>query len=170
MLLFLTGMPGSGKTYWMQQLAAELQYGQVDLDAYIEKMCGATIPELFAKGESYFRDKEHEALAQVITHSPSNTIVSTGGGLPAYARNRALMQASGKIIYLASAVSRLAERVRLAPGKRPLLISESQAELEAKLENLLQQRAVFYEQADIKIEVDNLSLATFAAQLRKHIF
>lgn len=162
-------MPGSGKTYWMQQLGAALQYGTIDLDAFIEQENKKTIPELFALGELYFRQQEQAALKQVIATYKDNTIVSTGGGLPSYPGNMELMKASGPVIYLSSAIGRLAERVRQAPDKRPLLISSSKEELEEKLAGLLGQRAVFYEQADIKIEVDNISLTTFAAQIRKYI-
>ncbi len=170
MRLFLTGMPGSGKTYWMQQLAETLQWAQIDLDALIEAENGATIPELFARGESYFRQCEQAALQLAISRSgKAPTIISTGGGLPAYPGNIALMQAAGKIIYLYSSVAQLAQRVSRDPGTRPLLATGNPGVLKEKLENLLQQRQFFYEQADIKIEVDNLSLATFAAQLRKYI-
>jgi shikimate kinase len=170
MLLFLTGMPGSGKTYWMQQLGAALQFRDtVDLDAFMEQENKMTIPELFARGELYFRQQEQAALKQVIAAYKNNTIVSTGGGLPSYPGNMELMKASGPVVYLSSSISRLAERVRQAPDKRPLLISSTKEELEKKLAGLLEQRTFFYEQADIKIEVDNISLATFAAQIRKYI-
>lgn len=170
MLLFLTGMPGSGKTYWMQQLGAALQFEHtVDLDAFIEEENKMTIPELFARGELYFRQQEQAALKQVIAAYKADTIVSTGGGLPSYPGNMELMKASGPVVYLSSSIDRLAERVQQAPNKRPLLMSESTDELEKKLARLLEQRAFFYEQADIKIEVDNISLATFAAQIRKYI-
>lgn len=170
MLIFLTGMPGSGKTYWMQQLATVIQCATVDLDSFIEQANNTTIPALFAKGELVFREKEKAALEKVIATSTANTIVSTGGGLPAYPGNLELMKASGTVIYLSSSIARLAERVSQAPGKRPLLISSNNAELEEKLNKLLEQRAPFYEQADIKIEIDNISLATFAAEIRKYIF
>lgn len=169
MLIFLTGMPGSGKTYWMQQLATVMQCATVDLDSFIEQENKTTIPALFTEGELVFREKEKAALEQVIAACKINTIVSTGGGLPAYPGNLELMKASGTVIYLSSSIARLAERVSQAPGKRPLLISSNKAELEEKLNKLLQQRAPFYEQADIKIEIDNISLATFAAQIRKYI-
>ncbi|PSK89078.1 shikimate kinase [Taibaiella chishuiensis] len=170
MRLFLTGMPGSGKTYWMQQLAAELQLEQIDLDALIESENAATIPELFARGEPFFRQCEQAALQKAIALSGDrHTLISTGGGLPAYPGNIALMQAAGRIIYLASSVEQLAARVQLNPGTRPLLATGDPKVLKEKLGNLLEQRQVFYEQADIKIEVDNLSLATFAAQIRKYI-
>ncbi len=169
MLIFLTGMPGSGKTYWMQQLAPLLRYAALDLDTFIEQEHKTTIPALFAAGEMVFRQKEKAALEQAIATCATNTIIATGGGLPAYPGNLELMKAAGIIVYLSSSVARLAGRVSLAPNKRPLLLSNSAAELEEKLHKLLQQRSVFYEQADIKIEIDNLSLATFAAQIRKYI-
>ena len=169
MLIFLTGMPGSGKTFWMEQLATVIPCSTVDLDRFIEQENKTTIPALFAESELFFRQKEKAALEQVIAGSKGVTLVSTGGGLPAYPGNMELMKASGTVIYLASSISNLAARVSRSPGKRPLLISDNTSELEEKLKKLLEQRASFYEQADIKIEVDNLSLATFAAQIRKYI-
>ena len=48
MIVYLVGMPGSGKSTVGQELAGRLGVPFVDLDAEIERREGRTVPEIFA--------------------------------------------------------------------------------------------------------------------------
>ena len=65
--LILIGPMGAGKTSHGKWLARQLGRRFVDLDAYIENKTGAAITAIFdLEGESGFRQRESEALAEVL--------------------------------------------------------------------------------------------------------
>lgn len=76
--IFLCGFMGCGKTTIGKKLARELGLSFVDLDDYIVKKEGRTIPEIFsADGESYFRKVEADSIGEI---SVKGGIIATGGG------------------------------------------------------------------------------------------
>jgi shikimate kinase len=169
MRIFLIGMPGSGKSYWMQQLAAYLGYDQVDMDRYMEKREGHTIPELFAAGEEIFREKEQTALEAVLQRYPGKTIIATGGGAPCYKDNLKIMKEAGCVIYLESNIEVLIANVAQQGIDRPLLANGSRKELAEKLSELYRKRKEIYEQAHLKITADKASLSTFAQAIEQYL-
>jgi shikimate kinase len=169
MRIFLIGMPGSGKSYWMQQLADYLQYEALDLDTFIEQRQQSSIPELFAISEAYFREKERMALTAAISEKADNIVISTGGGAPCYADNLQLMKQAGCVVYIAASQEVLLKNLSRPGSKRPLLKPESAEDLSEKVNRLYTQREFFYEQAHIKIDADNVSLTTFAALIQDYL-
>lgn len=169
MRIFLTGMPGSGKSYWMQQLAELLQYGMVDTDRFIEQREGASIPELFTRGEAHFREKERAALETIIQQYPDKVVIATGGGAPCYNDNLQLMKAAGCVIYLESDIEALIANIEEQGIDRPLLANGSRKELAEKLSELYRLRKEIYEQAHLKIEVNKASLSTFAEAINRYL-
>jgi len=168
MRIFLIGMPGSGKSYWMQQLGALLQYDMIDMDHYIEEREGCTIPQLFATGEHYFREKERAALEAVVAQYPGNTVIATGGGAPCYKDNLQQMKAAGCVIYLENDMEVLIANVAQQGIDRPLLANGSGKELAEKLSGLYRKRKEIYEQAHLKIAADKASLSTFAQAIEQY--
>ncbi len=76
--VYLCGFMGCGKSTIGRLLARRLGTGFTDLDAYIEKKEGMSIPEIFEKrGEGYFRAAESRALEEL---GASGGVVATGGG------------------------------------------------------------------------------------------
>ena len=68
MTVSLTGFMGCGKSSVGRELAALLSCSFIDLDAYIEKKTGMSIPEIFSeKGEQGFRLAEKDALKEVLS-------------------------------------------------------------------------------------------------------
>lgn len=169
MRIFLIGMPGSGKTYWMQQLASLLHYDAIDMDVYITEQNHKSIPELFAISEGHFREKEHQALLDIISGHKDDIIISTGGGAPMFAGNMELMKENGCVIYIDTPITTLISNVSHSGNKRPLLANNSEEELRLKLERLYGERQKKYEEAHIKIDGDNISLATFAAEIKAYL-
>jgi Shikimate kinase len=158
-MIFLTGMPGAGKTYWAHLLSAAYGLPFIDMDAYIENWQQECVSELFATyGEDWFRKCEHEALMQIINTQPHDTIVACGGGTPVFHGNMDLMNKTGCTIYLRTSLSTLRDRVS-ANEDRPLF---HVVDIETRLHDILAARISIYEQAEYILDTENLSTANFA--------
>ena len=97
--IYLTGFSGTGKSTVGNVLAIMTGKDFVDVDLVIEEIEGKSIRDIFAlKGEEYFRSVETECLREVSTRS--ETIVSTGGGVPVSLQNIEIMEDSGAIVWL----------------------------------------------------------------------
>jgi len=163
MRIFLTGMPGCGKTYWMRRLAAWLQYPGIDMDQYVQEQEGRSIPELFAQGEPHFRVAEQKALLGIISLYQHNAVVATGGGAPCYQNNLQRMKEAGLVLYLRGSLTYLARNIQQQEAERPLLAGgASGGELLARLETLYTARKEIYKQAHVTIDVATATLSTFA--------
>lgn len=141
-------MMGAGKTTIGRKLSKASGWQFVDLDQVIEKATGVTVATIFEiEGESGFRQREAQALAQMA--DTGNRIVATGGGAVLNPMNRALMAASGLVVYLRAAPALLYERTK-HDKSRPLL---QVADPLARITRLVEQRDPLYrEVADIIIE------------------
>lgn len=96
--LVLIGMPGCGKTTIGKILSSRLNMNFIDLDEYIEKSSSSTIPEIFKKGEEYFRDLESKAVEEVAKEKSS--IISTGGGVVKRKSNMSILKENGIIVFI----------------------------------------------------------------------
>lgn len=136
MIVYLVGMPGSGKSTVGPELAGLLGVPFVELDAEIERGQGTTVREIFEReGEARFRELEASALQEVATRDPS--VVSCGGGVVLEPANRVTLRATGEVVFLSVPLEVLHERVRPA-AERPL-IRESE-----DLERLFHEREPLY--------------------------
>lgn len=157
--IYLTGFMGSGKSTVGPRLADRLNVPFMDLDALIVERAGRSIPMIFAEGgEAAFRRLEREALCDAA--SGPAAVVALGGGAIANPENLMLLRQTGTVIYLATRVDTLAERLAPAAAHRPLLQSEtgtplSGEALRARVAALLDERAHFYAQADIAVCTDD---------------
>ncbi len=78
------------------------------------------MPEIFANdGEAAFRAAESTVLGEAVSR-PDPVVVSVAGGAVLDAGNRALISASGTVVWLRASVRTLAKRVGQGQG-RPLL-------------------------------------------------
>lgn len=165
MFIFLTGMPGSGKTYWLQPLADALAFASLDLDTVIEESSGMSISEIFEQyGEAHFRNLERAALDKALQQKQKNWVIATGGGTPCFFDNLRRMKASGIVVYLkkdiGDLVSHLCENVQV----RPLLNNDEKRAV--ILRALLTERERTYEQADLIIDAAKLTLPIFVSHLK----
>jgi shikimate kinase len=148
--IYLIGPMGTGKTVVGRQLARALGMAFFDSDAQLEADAGVSIPYIFeTQGEAAFRVRETAVLAQLAPRGPA--VIATGGGAILAAENRALLRATGTVIYLDTSVSQQLQRVNGGRG-RPLLRG---ADLAARLEELRHQREPLYrELADVTVCTD----------------
>ena len=97
--IVLTGMPGSGKSATGRHISANTGRRLIDTDAEIVKRIGMPITEYFAKyGESSFRDRESEVIAEV--SKLHGCVISTGGGAILREENVRALKQNGRIYYL----------------------------------------------------------------------
>jgi shikimate kinase len=153
--IFLVGMMGAGKTTAGRRLAHRLGWNFLDSDAEVEMATGMTVPALFARdGEAAFRRFEAEALARVCS-TTDPAVISVGGGAVLRPENRALLRASGRVVWLRARPATLVARVGSGAG-RPLLERENSptAAIEA-LDSV--RRPLYAEVAHETIDVDDLS-------------
>ena len=150
MIIFLVGFMGAGKTSIAQLVAREYGYTYIDTDEDIEKKYGQTVSELFkTKGEDAFREIEAETL-RALNLTP-NTIIATGGGLPCYHSNMQWMNKIGITIYIKQEATELEKRLASTWQHRPLLNKIEKNDLLGYINDLLEVRKPYYEQAKFAI-------------------
>ncbi len=97
-MIVLIGFMGAGKTTVGQLLSGQLGLPFLDVDAVIEERAGCPVPQIFAvRGESAFRDLEHETTAGLL--AGPRTVLALGGGAVEDARTRRLLVAKD-VVYL----------------------------------------------------------------------
>lgn len=138
----LIGLPGVGKTTWGRNLARELGWKFIDVDAEIERRYSASPRRIIEElGEESFRDKETETLNAILAAKPQKTVISCGGGIVLREENRRLLRENTIVLYLKKDRSaiKLSEKDL---KERPLLSS---------LETILEKRGILYETTAHKV-------------------
>ncbi len=150
MLIYLIGMPGSGKSTVAKKLAKKLKYSFYDLDNMIEKEIAMSISKYFERySEEEFRNIEREMLHK--SFKLSNAVVATGGGTPCFFDNISEINKHGLSIYLKASTALIISRLNVGQkAQRPLLSNyKTPEEMHLQLTNLYNGRKRFYEQAHI---------------------
>ena len=162
--VYLVGFMATGKTAAGQELARQMKWRFVDLDALIELKEGRRITDIFARdGEPYFRRLEKKVLKEV--SAEKRFVVACGGGIVLDKENIRLMRDTGVIICLTASPGVILERV-FKDTHRPLLnVSDPQKQIEL----LLKLRAPFYALADKSIDTSGLSVKEVVQQVFKFI-
>jgi len=136
----LIGLMGSGKSSIGRRLAQHLGTRLIDLDDYIVKRVGRTVPDIFAeKGEEGFRDIESDALREVLSQ---HAVIATGGGVILREENRLLLKRHPPVIWLKASPEFLAKRID-GDSNRPLIAA---GETLQKIRQLAETRYPLYEQ------------------------
>lgn len=155
-LIYLVGLPGSGKTTIGRLLARRFRLEFIDTDHVLEERLGCSIRTYFEReGEDAFRDAEQAVLADL--SGKKNTIISTGGGIVLREANRTCLKNSGKVIYLRSSPEELFKRLR-RDTQRPLLQVEDPFQTLKKLYEI--RDPLYKEVASYTLETGRPSVAT----------
>jgi shikimate kinase len=156
----LTGFMAVGKSAVGRTLARKLKRRFVDLDRVIEKAEGMKVRDIFEqKGEAYFRQREKEALAQVLERD--GQIIATGGGVVLDEENVRLLRDRALLVCLAASTDVLLKRAGHG-GKRPLLKGSNRKE---RIEEILKRRADHYAEAHAYVETSDLTVDEVAEQI-----
>lgn len=153
--IFLIGYMGSGKSTFGRALARCLNKEFIDLDFYIEQRFRMSISRIFKeKGEKEFRRMESNLLREAGEFE--DVIIACGGGTPCFDDNMDFMNTRGLTICLEAKLGRLMERLRLKPGKRPLIDGMNDVELRNFIVYHLEERSPFYSQCELRLESSEL--------------
>ena len=153
---------GSGKTHWGTLLAERLHLPFFDLDKVITDNEHQSITDMFAeKGEEYFRYREREVLEELAAGN-DNYIISCGGGTPCFFNNIKFMKKKGTVVWLNTRIDILVNRLLKDKHHRPLLKNIADEELKTFILKKILGRKLYYEQADIIVHEESLSVDTFA--------
>jgi shikimate kinase len=158
MLIFLIGLPGSGKTTLGKQLARKIGYSFSDLDEMIVKSRNNSIENIFKdEGEAAFRSYESSCLKNYAT--VQNTVVSTGGGAPCFFDNMDWMNNHGTTVFLNPPLEELASRLNSSENShRPMLKDKNLNELLSFVELKWNERSPYYSRAKILLDKANPSV------------
>lgn len=150
MKIFLTGMPGCGKSTFGRKVAMAMDLKFIDLDKEIIHEEQMAIIDIFeSKGEDHFRNVE-SALLKKITQHNDHFILATGGGAPCFFDNMEFMNQHGTTIYIDTPVEVLIDRLSASGiSKRPLIKKMDQDNLFEGLAEKLRNREPNYKMAKL---------------------
>jgi shikimate kinase len=159
--LILVGLMGSGKSSVGRHLSTLTGMPYLDTDWMVEAQMRKPITEIFSQfGEARFRELEHEMICKA-TSETAASVISTGGGAVVNAANRELLWLRGMVVYLQADAGLLFERTA-RDQSRPLLHTEDP---QARIAELLQIRAPFYEQADLVMPIRGKGVEQVSAEI-----
>jgi len=152
--LFLVGFMATGKTTIGKRLSTRLNLPFYDSDKEIELTLGCSINEYFrTKGEIKFRAIEEKVIIEKIQNNKEkNFIMSLGGGAYLNHNIRELIRFFGISIWLNGNIDIIYNRLKNSRNERPLTVTFNTKE---KLKKLLKERMLYYEKADIKVNIIN---------------
>jgi shikimate kinase len=161
-MIFLWGMPGSGKSTFGRAYAHHAGLAFTDLDDYIASETGRTPADwIRSHGEAYFRSVEATSLRGA-WKARQEGVLACGGGTPCFAGNATWMKRRGITVFLDVPAALLHTRLRSEYTiDRPLL--EEGPGLLTQLEALLRVRHTFYRRAHLHLPSD--AMETMIARL-----
>jgi len=165
---FLVGFMATGKTTIGKRLSSRLNLPFFDSDKDIELALGCSIKEYFrTHKESKFREVEEKIIIEKIKNNKNNDfIMSLGGGAYLNHNIRKLINVVGISIWLNSNIDIIYNRLKKSKNERPLMANFNTKE---KLETLLKKRSLYYQKADIKVNIINTSKDNMSDIILKQI-
>lgn len=170
MNVVLIGFRGSGKSTVGQALSERLKREFIDCDAWIEKLTGLTIREIFEKhGESHFRTLESQAIGEL--SAMDGKIIATGGGAALKYQNMQVFKRNGgKIFFLEVGAETAFRRIQedaTSRSRRPALTDKDPF---TEVKEQIEFRKPYYEKgADVTIATDGVSIGDIVEAILKHI-
>ncbi len=164
--IILVGFMASGKTSVGRALAGRTGWTLIDADDVIVARAGKPIHLIFSEdGEPAFRELERQVITDLC--AGERQVIASGGGSFVDPQNRNAMLSGGTVFYLSASPTVILRRVReeAAGGPiRPLLAVDDP---EARIGELLAQRASAYAQAHYTVDTDVLTPERVAAHITR---
>lgn len=153
--IYIIGFMGAGKSS-VGSLLATLNHLQfIDTDIFLEARFRKSIRDMFVEvGEERFRQREHSVIEEL--SGMNDTVIATGGGLPCFHNNMALMNETGKTVYLEASDEALFDRLCLCKRTRPAICNLSEEEIREFVHATMLKRRPVYEQAQYRISAEQL--------------
>ena len=162
MTVFLCGFMGCGKSTVGRELAALMDKPFTDMDSYIEKKAGMTIPEIFAeKGEKAFRTMETSAVKEL---AASDEVVACGGGAMLKSENAEAAAAGGIVVYLDADYETCYKRIS-GDKNRPIVMANTKESLEGIYND---RKALYTANSQISIKAEGTP-AQIAEKIREAV-
>lgn len=168
-LLFICGMPGSGKSSFGKRLANKLGWSFLDLDERITETSGRSPQKLIiSSGEVEFRRIESEILRSIA--GKDKHVIACGGGTPCFHDNLIWMEKQGIVAYLELPLKTIHQRILQSEGfkKRPLL-GNSPGLVFENLSRTWSVRESYYSQIDWKINGLDLKFPAIIEEFQKRL-
>jgi chorismate synthase len=160
--VWLTGLPGAGKTEVGPLLAARLGLRAADLDQLIETEAHDTVQGIFSReGEEGFRRREAAALARVAEGPPA--VVALGAGALGAPTSRDRVQKTGTQVHLQAPLEELNRR--LGAAVRPMLGDPSPEGRLERLASMQRERNRWYERAEVSVDTSSRSPGAVSEEL-----
>lgn len=161
--VFFIGFMGAGKSSVARRIARAGKIASLDMDKYIVRSQGKSIPEIFDEGgEELFRAVETDALKQ-IAEMEEPMIVSCGGGIIQTPENIGILKNSGIVIHLQVDADEAASRISNTDN-RPLFNDIESAR------KLCDSRLPLYEEAaDFTVSTKGKSVGKIASDVMKEL-
>ncbi len=172
--IILVGFMASGKTGVGRALAEFLSattalrsagdWTFVDADDVIVSCAGKPIHLIFAEdGEPAFRELESRVVADLC--AGERQVIASGGGAFVDPRNREVMLSGGRVFFLSASPAEILRRVREEDAGGPIRPLLAVDDPEARIAELLSQRAPAYTQAHHTVETDALTADGVAGEI-----
>ena len=156
----LVGLPGSGKSAVGRLVARALEVRSHDVDAAVERLCGASVREIFTtRGESEFRRLEKLETERLLGGPPA--VIVPGGGWAAVPGNLETTRGRALTVYLETSPDTAAQRTAHSDD-RPLLDGPDRGE---RLKDLLTARGRFYASCDVTVSTEDRTAEQVAAEV-----
>jgi len=164
--IVLVGMMGVGKTTYGRKVSAILGVPFIDIDQAIENEIGHSISWIFENaGEDSFRQMEENKIKEAL-EAQKPMVLALGGGAFLNETTRALIKKAAISVWLSSAAEVIFNRVSVRKD-RPLL--EGVEDKLGKIKDIMDARADFYNQADVKIMTDTGNQREIATKIIKEV-
>ena len=162
--IILVGFMASGKTSVGRALAARTGWPLVDADDVIVARAGKPIHRIFAEdGEPAFRELERQVIADLC--AGERQVIASGGGAFVDPQNREVMLSGGRVFFLSASPAVILRRVQEEDAGGPIRPLLAVDDPEARIGELLAQRAAAYAQAHHTVETDALTAEGVAARI-----
>ncbi|HLH05234.1 MAG TPA: shikimate kinase [Bryobacteraceae bacterium] len=161
--LYLVGFMCSGKTSVGRELAEELGWCFIDLDAEIEAGEGEPVREIFRRrGEAAFREIETNTLRKHVNRIEAGQpcVLALGGGTFVQPQNWEIIENNGVTVWLDCTLDTVLARLG-DDATRPL------AEDRNGLAQLYGDRRPLYSRADFRVEVDTDQVSAIVQRILK---
>lgn len=159
--VYLVGFMGAGKSTIARCLARRLGVASLDMDCYIQRLCGREIADIFkTDGERAFRDIETQTLRQIANAGKETPqVISCGGGVVLSKENREILKADGVVVHLLVDADEASLRIS-DKTSRPLFNDIEDAR------RRLEERLPFYDEvADITVSTCNKSVYAVTSEV-----
>lgn len=163
--VFLTGLPGVGKSTFGKVYALQSGRTFVDFDRYLESEVGRTIVDIFENdGEIKFRTIESKMLHSLDRRQ--NCVVALGGATLCNEEALKFVRSLGAIVWLDANIEELTERNWEGRETRPLFkVCKSKDEVSRKIAEFKSLRTPFYSAADVTLRTDYSSMDSLKFEL-----